>query len=306
MRRRLLFLAALLSGLLPSAAWACACGCGVFDVGTGTMMPTDAGGTVWFEYDFMNQSQNRNGISRASKDQNDDKILRSDFFQVGGQYMFNRSWGVMAEIPLTHRFFKTTDEDSGELMKFEHTALGDVHIQGVYSGFSEDMSTGVAFGFKLPTGDYHFSGFDRDTSIGSGSTSLLLGGYHMGMLSSDYPVNWFTNIQWDHAFLTQDNYRPGDEIAASIGAYYIAGPVGGIGKLSPLLQLIGSQRWSDSGANADSPNSGYRRLLISPGVEYDVNNIRLYGDIEIPVYQNVNGNQIVAPVFFKFIVGYSF
>jgi hypothetical protein len=34
--------------------------------------------------------------------------------------------------------------------------------------------------------------------------------------------------------------------------------------------------------------------------------VKLYGDVEVPIYQNANGNQIVAPVLFKFIVGYSF
>src|SRR6185312_3031598 len=86
------FLAVLLS---PNLALACACGCGVFDVGTGTMMPTDTGGTVWFEYDFMNQATNWHNSSEAPKADNPDKVLRSNFFQVGGEYMFNRSWGVM-------------------------------------------------------------------------------------------------------------------------------------------------------------------------------------------------------------------
>ena len=39
------------------------------------------------------------------------------------------------------------------------------------------MSTGLIFGVKLPTGDWKFAGFDRDTEIGSGSTDVLVGGY---------------------------------------------------------------------------------------------------------------------------------
>src|ERR1700733_13848267 len=158
MSKRILSFAALLT-LLPSSALACACGCGVFDVGTGTMMPTDSGGTAWFEYDFMNQTTNWHNASEAPKANNDDKVLRSDFFQAGAQYMFNREWGMMGEMPLTDRFFKTTD-DSGNPVKNQHAAIGDMHIQGIYTGFDEDMSTGVTFGFKLPTGDFRYSGFD--------------------------------------------------------------------------------------------------------------------------------------------------
>jgi hypothetical protein len=47
-------------------------------------------------------------------------------------------------------------------------------------------------------------------------------------------------------------------------------------------------------------------LLIAPGIEYNIEPVKLYGDVEVPIYQNVNGNQLVAPVMLKFVVGYSF
>src|SRR5271154_6607660 len=83
---RLLPAAAFAAGLMPTAALACACGCGVFDVGTGTMLPTDTGGTVWLEYDFMNQTQNWQGSSSSPGANNPDKIIRSNFFVGGLQY----------------------------------------------------------------------------------------------------------------------------------------------------------------------------------------------------------------------------
>src|ERR1700735_4950302 len=93
--KSLLLSAACLAVFAPTVALACACGCGVFDVGTATMMPSSPGGTVWFEYDFLGQGTNWAESSQAPKANNPDKQLRSDFFQVGGQYMFNRDWGVM-------------------------------------------------------------------------------------------------------------------------------------------------------------------------------------------------------------------
>jgi hypothetical protein len=307
MSKYLLTGAAALSVLLPNLALACACGCGVFDVGTGTMMPTEEGGTAWLEYDLLNQSQNWSGTSKAPEQNNDDKALRTSFFKLGAEYMFNRSWGMEAEVPFTNRFFKTTDEDTGDINEFHHAAFGDVHLKAVYSGLSDDMSSGITFGTKLPTGDFSYSGFDRDTAIGSGSTDLLLGAYHMGDFgTADVPFNWFVNGEWDQPVLIQDHYRPGPEYDASVGSYYNAGTLGAYGKIAPLLQLIGSYRVHDTGINANPSNSGYSRLLISPGVEYDINAIKLYGDVEIPIYQHINGNQLVSPVQFKFIVGYSF
>ena len=128
----------------------------------------------------------------------------------------------------------------------------------------------------------------------------------MGALPVDAPFNWFVNGQIDLPMMTQQDYRPGTELDAAAGVYYEGWTFSNGSKLSPLLQVIGSFRGRDSGANSNAPDSGYSRLLISPGLEYDVNNIELYGDVEIPVYQNFNGNQLISPVQLKFIVGYKF
>ena len=57
--RLLAALAALLALLiLPQTALACACGCSVFSVGAGSILPTDHGGDAWVEYDHMNQNKN--------------------------------------------------------------------------------------------------------------------------------------------------------------------------------------------------------------------------------------------------------
>jgi hypothetical protein len=43
--------------LTPKFVWACACGCSIFDVGTPSLVPNGAGGTVWLEYDFQSVHQ---------------------------------------------------------------------------------------------------------------------------------------------------------------------------------------------------------------------------------------------------------
>ena len=43
----------------------------------------------------------------------------------------------------------------------------------------------------MPTGDWTYPNFDRDTSIGTGTTDLLLGGYHLGNISVDNNLTWF-------------------------------------------------------------------------------------------------------------------
>ena len=46
--------------------------------------------------------------------------------------------------------------------------------------------------------------------------------------------------------------------------------------------------------------------MISPGIEMDVGDWKLYGDAELPLYQDMTGNQLVAPVLFKFILSHAF
>jgi hypothetical protein len=212
-------------------------------------------------------------------------------------------------VPYWNRNFKTETDtpNPGDTQVFNVSGIGDTRLKGVYTGFSEDMSTGVTLGTKLPSGRFNTANFDRDTQIGTGSTDLLFGGFHQGTLTDQTSVNWFINGEWDQPVVIQNGYRPGDEFDVATGVYYDGfDHMSGDGKLVPLLQLIGSTRMRDRGVNAHPGDTGYDRLLISPGVEYDVHAIKLYTDVEVPIYQRTNGNQITAPVQFKFIAGYSF
>ena len=73
----------LLLWLAPAASFACACGCGVFDVGTVSMLPTHAGGTVYLEDGYMNQSENWVGSHSAPASANTDKELQTNFGALG-------------------------------------------------------------------------------------------------------------------------------------------------------------------------------------------------------------------------------
>ena len=53
-------------------------------------------------------------------------------------------------------------------------------------------------------------------------------------------------------------------------------------------------------------DSGYQRILLAPGIEFHLHPVKIFADVELPVYQNVNGNQLVAPALFKLGVSYMF
>ncbi|WP_201767132.1 hypothetical protein, partial [Bradyrhizobium sp. STM 3809] len=125
--------------LTPMPANACACGCSVFDVGGGLLpQEDDHGGRVFTEWWHSDQNRNWIGGSKGPSDANSDKQVRTDWFTVGLQYMFNRDWGVMVRIPYVNRSF-TTDtnfpNDPSTPQTFKSRSFGDVEVMGMYTGF---------------------------------------------------------------------------------------------------------------------------------------------------------------------------
>ena len=190
-----------LVGFATTAALACACGCSVFDVG-GLDLPQeqDHGGRVFFEYWSGNQTQNYVGSSKASPALNNDKQINTQWYNVGFSYSFNRDWGVMVRVPTVNRSLTTDTGPPDGIQTFNSKDIGDVEVMGMYTGFFKDLSTGIMFGVKLPTGTYTAPGFDRDTQIGSGSTDLLLGAFHRGLLSGDNAWQYFRKSYGDSRF----------------------------------------------------------------------------------------------------------
>jgi hypothetical protein len=298
--------AGLLAGILaPSAAHGCACGCGIFDVGSLSMIPGEMARMAFLQYAYQDQDRNWNGTGQAPAANNGDKEIATSFLTLAFQYMFNSQWGAQVEVPYDFRYFRGTDE-AGHIGAHRWSQVGDLRLEGIYAGFSADQSSGLLFGLKLPTGSHSEDPnlVDRDTQIGTGSTDLLLGGFHQGGLPVDY-LGWFAQALLNVPTLTQNQYRPGIELDSAVGIDYTGLTVGSV-QISPLGQVFFSARSSDSGANADPADSGYERILLSPGLEVRFRSVTIYGDVEFPVFQNFTGNQLAAPVLFKVSVSYMF
>ena len=270
------------------------------------MFPSGEGAMTFLQYAYQDQDRNWNGTSQAPAANNDDKSIQTLFVTLGLQYMFNRNWGIQAEVPYDFRYFKTKDE-AGDIVSRNWSQPGDVRIEGIYTGFFPDLSAGVTLGVKLPTGSHTYDSdvVDRDTQIGTGSTDLLLGGFYRDNLTRDNKWDWFAQLQLDVPALIQDQYRPGVELDTAAGIDYKGFSLGRL-RISPLAQVIFSERTGDTGAAADPANTGYQRILLSPGIECHFRSLAFYGDAEFPVYQNFTGNQLAAPVLFKVILSVMF
>jgi hypothetical protein len=46
--------------------------------------------------------------------------------------------------------------------------------------------------------------------------------------------------------------------------------------------------------------------MLSPGIEFDMHPVSFYADVEVPVFQDFRGNQVVAPWLIKASLSYHF
>ena len=290
--------------LSTSNALACACGCGMMNVGTSSLIPACQGGVAFLQYDNMRQTRNWRGNSQSSA-HNHDKRIETQTYTAGAQYMFNRKWGVSARLPVVTRYKKEFDHHAGDLYA-RHSDIGDIKLSGIYSGFFDDMSTGITFGLKLPTGQTNSKGFARNEQIGTGSTDLLLGAYHLGSFGASN-FGYFLQASAEEPMVRHRGFTPGYEISAAAGSYYNAGQFGSLSKVAPMLQIIATKKGKNSGWNGHHmEDSGYNLVYFAPGLELDYREFKVYFDVEFPLYRYVNGTQLAPQNIYKIILGYNF
>ncbi len=296
----------LAAAMTPSLASACACGCGMFDVGMpGLALPSSQGGSINLQQTFLDQNQAMQGNSKIPLSQSPDQRINTTFTNLNAQYQFSRDWGMMAMIPYWQRSFDT-DANFGngapQIVNSKVNTLSDIRLMGMYTGFSPDMSSGLIFGAKLPTGTYAAPGFDRDTQPGTGSTDILLGGYRMGQ---EHRWGWFAQGIYRSAISTRDDYRPGNSLQLVAGMHYDAFQHST--HVIPTLMLNATIRQADTGINSNTLNSGLKTVYLTPGVLVNITkhwqaNASLY----LPVYEYVNGIQLVPKQIASAGITYNF
>jgi len=152
----------------------------------------------------------------------------------------------------------------------------------------------VNAGVKLPTGIRDVrngSGAlaERSLQPGTGTTDLLLGAF-VSQLWPQSDHSWFAQVLLQRAFGSRDDYRPGDRVNLDLGYRYEVSE-----RLGLIVQLNGLVRHRDRGAEAEPEDSGGRFVHLSPGIGYALSRrTQLYGFVQLPLYQHVNGVQLVA------------
>ncbi len=319
-----------LAAFAEKRAFACAsCGCTLSSdwenmQSSGTAITFKPGLSIDLRYDYLDQDQLRHGTGSisaidASKITNDgspqevEKFTQNNYVTLGMDYAIDRLWGINVQVPFIDRRHSTLGTASngitpnlyGDGMSYNSRTdgIGDIRIMGRYQGILRDCAwgtLGVMGGIKLPTGSFTEKGtstdpmmpgevsIDRGLQPGSGTTDIMLGAYY----SNDIAENWdyFGSVLYQRALDFREDYRPGDSVNCSVGMRYA-----GISYFSPLVQFNFKYANRDSGASADRYSTGGTLLYLSPGVSVPVvsRHLLLYGFVQVPLYQDVNGVQLV-------------
>jgi len=296
----------LVGALLPVASAQASCGGAFCNLSTDwdvQGMAGKPGVRLDVRAEFIDLDQLRHGTDKAQPagvlNEHDEVRTLNRNFLATLDWNINPDWGLTLKVPVVDRAHKhifNADDGTGgtepELEKWNFSGIGDVQALARYRFYNDDMSNaGIRFGLKLPTGSIHKKNSEeeaeRTLQPGSGSVDTLLGVYynrHMGNMA------WFVQGMWQETVHELDDFKPGRKLSTDLGFNYSATP-----DLNLLLQLNLQHKFRDSGSNAEPVDSGSSTVNLSPGFSYRiVSGTQLYGFLQKPIYQYVNGAQLTA------------
>jgi hypothetical protein len=312
-------IAAILAGL-PSLAQA-NCGSSFCTINTDWNVQgiyIEPGARAELRYEYLKQDRLRSGSDEAergeSHEHHDEVSTLNQALFATFDYTFASGFGVSAVIPVLKRDHEHIHNHLGEEIP-EHwnfTELGDVRITGRYQfpletdDPSRQQLFGVLIGLKLPTGSTTIENdegdrAERSLQAGSGTTDPLLGVYYQLQLPK-HGVSVFTQLTYARALNSYHDFKPGERATFDVGLRYQAAE-----KIALLLQLNALWRGHDSGEEAEPDDSGGTFVFLSPGVSVNVGrNLQLFGLVQLPIYQYVNGLQLTSDWGATAGIGYRF
>lgn len=297
-----ILLAAAAGFLAPSALACSSCGCTLSSdwlVQGGHY----SGFHADFRFDYFNQDDLRSGtrsVSRGSIELPAPQEVQQETLNRNYNLFLDYApqasdWGFSAQVPWFDRYHATIAEGDTQVSTSHTKSLGDVRLLARYRGLSDDKSVGVQFGVKLPTGSIHnnfISGpregepLDRGLQPGTGTTDLLVGAYTMGAINRDW--DWFGEAILQQPLASREDFKPGTGLNVTLGARYMS-----LENVRPQVQVNARIEGRERGLDADVGNSGATLVYLSPGVNVKLtDSASLYGYLQVPIYQRVNGLQI--------------
>lgn len=298
--------AAVLSSLaMASPAQACAsCGCTLTADWLSQGLAAQPGTTFSLRYDYVPQTTLQSGTRTVDRskitfptDREIERYTYNHSLTATIDHQFANDLGLDVQLPILTRPHKTVAEGDTDPSFSRTHGIGDLRVVGRWQGLSTPGTvTGLEAGLVLPTGQFHQtfrSGpqaaeeVDRGLQPGTGTVQAVLGAYHLGALTKE--LGYFVQVTGQTALDHRDGYKPGSFVQASAALNLTHWR-----NVTPQLQLSFRHSGRDSGPNADRPNSGGDQVNVSPGLSAKISSrVVGFGFVELPVYNRVNGYQLV-------------
>ena len=293
----------LLAALFAAGEAAASCGAAFCMVNTGWHTQgawTEPGARLDLRFETIDQDQPRAGSRRVGvgeiRQHHDEIRTINRNWLATLDYGFDADWGVSATLPLIDRDHAHIHNHMGAQLHdaWSFREAGDLRVLGRRQWQAESAEAqrldffGARFGLKLPSGERDVENgagdpAERSLQPGTGTTDLLLGGYFRRVRASG--DSWFADVLAQKALNERDGFRPGAQLAVDLG--YARGMF--------MVQLNYLHRWRDRGSEAEPASSGGDFLFVSPGLSYELTDeLQVYGFVQLPLYQHVNGVQLTA------------
>ncbi len=214
-------------------------------------------------------------------------------------YGIDQDWSISLRAPVVRRdhVHDLVDELTGQRStpeQWRFTRLGDVQAIARRQFTADNGATAYALfgGLKLPTGSIRVTNHDgsraeRALQPGSGTMDAVFG--VAGRRAIGLADALIGQISIAQALNSREYFKPGRRVEISAGWSHAYTHT-----LGAVLQLNLRQRERDLGAQAEPGNSGSTSLDLSPGITVGVGAAStLYAYVQIPLYQKVNGIQLV-------------
>ena len=257
-------------------------------------------------YEYIKQDQPMTGSDRIAFGQirrhHDEIHTTNRNWLASIDYTIDAAWGIAATIPVVDRDHAHIHNHRGAqlLDAWNFTRLGDVRLIGRRQWMREDKDAarlsyfGLNAGLKLPTGERDASNSagdraERSLQPGTGTTDVILGGYYSGVAPFK-DSSWFVQALWQAPLGSREDYKPGRRTTLDVGYRYELSSSAGL-----MLQLNALHKRRDSGLQSEPEDTGGKFLFVSPGVSVALGKAaQIYGFVQLPLYQYVNGVQLTA------------
>lgn len=299
---RLTFVVAMLAAPLTDASCGSA-GCTLMtDRFAQTAGTSHTGWSADVRIETVTQDRLRSGTSTLEPDEVDEHELEGHTKNLNTvatlEYAFGPSWSAVVRIPIVHREHEHTlfDEDTHERLgaerwRFMEPADVQALVRRQWTTSSGRFVYAAFGGLELPAGATDIDNADGDEAEralqpGSGTTDLVAGIAGRWLFgASDALIGQVSVVR---AFGGDADFEPGQRSDATLGWSHAFSR-----RIGSVLQINYRHRARDDGDEAEPSDSGAELVDVSPGITFGFAAVTVYAYWQIPLYQRVDGVQLV-------------